>query len=568
MKKEQIQAENVGGHELLPSADALAALRAWYEGLPAREAVVRYLGQQKADGQSSRGMLGATRRQLAAVARSRRRSDLADLFISGDRGGSKHAHAVVAAIETLRATPMPVPQLGDEVANWFGARIVGALHDCRIKTLADLTIRVPRRRMWWRAIPGLGMRGARSVEAFFAEHPDLTERARALALPAAPQVLVPWEKLAPPQELDGSNGVFRAPRETCALSARNDHQAVTAWLERHESLATQRAYRKEAERLILWALIERGKPLSSLTAEDATAYRAFLRRPTPQQRWIGPTRPRHSIEWRPFGGALCARSIAYSLGVLSAMFRWLIEQRYVLSNPFSGLKVRGASRGDKLDAGRSFSQGEWKLIRTIADGLEWSYGWSEPAAQRLRFLLDFSYSTGLRASELVGATLGWIQKDDHDDHWLEFAGKGARRGRVVLPSMARAAIDQYLVQRGLPVTRSRWDPTVPLVGRLDDEGNEALSGARLWAIVRRFFCGVAEVVRKNSPALAEKLTRASPHWMRHTHATHSLERGAELTTVRDNLRHASIGTTSIYLHSDQAKRARQLESAFPMSKGP
>jgi site-specific recombinase XerD len=51
-------------------------------------------------------------------------------------------------------------------------------------------------------------------------------------------------------------------------------------------------------------------------------------------------------------------------------------------------------------------------------------------------------------------------------------------------------------------------------------------------------------------------------WTRHTHATHALARGAELTTVRDNLRHASISTTSIYLHSDQAKRARQIRDAF------
>ncbi|WP_415869346.1 tyrosine-type recombinase/integrase [Burkholderia ubonensis] len=54
--------------------------------------------------------------------------------------------------------------------------------------------------------------------------------------------------------------------------------------------------------------------------------------------------------------------------------------------------------------------------------------------------------------------------------------------------------------------------------------------------------------------------------MRHTHATHALARGAELTTVRDNLRHASISTTSIYLHGDDVKRARQLSDAFSAEK--
>ena len=55
----------------------------------------------------------------------------------------------------------------------------------------------------------------------------------------------------------------------------------------------------------------------------------------------------------------------------------------------------------------------------------------------------------------------------------------------------------------------------------------------------------AEVVEEATPALAEKLRLATPHWTRHTHATHLLEGGAELTTVRDNLRHASLATTSM-----------------------
>jgi site-specific recombinase XerD len=45
----------------------------------------------------------------------------------------------------------------------------------------------------------------------------------------------------------------------------------------------------------------------------------------------------------------------------------------------------------------------------VADGLEWSYGWERGAAQRMRFVLDFAYATGLRASELVGAELGNVE---------------------------------------------------------------------------------------------------------------------------------------------------------------
>jgi hypothetical protein len=74
---------------------------------------------------------------------------------------------------------------------------------------------------------------------------------------------------------------------SCALRASNDYEAVQGWLSRHEAPATQRAYRKEAKRLILWAIVERGVALSSLATEDTVAYRDFLRQPSPRGRWIG-----------------------------------------------------------------------------------------------------------------------------------------------------------------------------------------------------------------------------------------------------------------------------------------
>ncbi|KKB60802.1 hypothetical protein WM40_27085, partial [Robbsia andropogonis] len=76
------------------------------------------------------------------------------------------------------------------------------------------------------------------------------------------------------------------------------------------------------------------------------------------------------------------------------------------------------------------------------------------------------------------------------------------------------------------------------------------------------FRQAAQIIENDHPTLAEKLRQATPHWMRHTHATHAIARGVELSAVRDNLRHASISTTSIYLHTDDVKRARQFGQAF------
>jgi len=546
----------------LPDAASLAALRAWLEGLPAREAVVRYLGHHKADGQSARSMLSDIRRQLAALARRLHREDLAELFLATTRPEPGKARAVARAIEQLRVIPEPAPRVTDPVERWLEARAARALQAHGLRTLADLAVRLPRARRWWSAIPGLGAAGARRIEAFFAAHPQLTAGARALVAQDPAQVLAPWERLQVPEAFDGSQGQFRAPRSSCVLKASNDYEAVQAWLSLHEAAATQRAYRKEAERLILWAIVERGRALSSLTTEDAIAYRAFLRHPAPQRRWVGTPRPRNSPDWRPFAGPLTPRSVAYALSVLGALFRWLIEQRYVLANPFAGIKVRGAGRAEALATQHVFGEGEWALVRAVSEGLEWRYGWEVASAQRLRFLLDFAYATGLRASELVGATLGQIETDAHGEHWLRLVGKGRKPGKVALPPLARSALDRYLSQRGLPTTPALWKPQTPLLASLNQDGRAGISAARLWAVMKRFFGMAAAALEADAPALAEKLRQASPHWTRHTHATHALARGAELTTVRDNLRHASLSTTSIYLHGEDVKRARQIGNAF------
>nr|WP_261378630.1 site-specific integrase [Burkholderia sp. KBS0801] len=206
-------------------------------------------------------------------------------------------------------------------------------------------------------------------------------------------------------------------------------------------------------------------------------------------------------------------------------------------------------------------------MRAVADRLERT-GWTAQAAERLRFVLDFGVATGLRAQELVAATLGDIAADARGMLWLEVTGKGAKPGRVALPPLARDALRRALKARGLPVRRTRWHPATPLVAALDTERSAAqpagagISAARLRQVLGGFFQAAAESVDARHPTLAAKLRHASPHWLRHTHATHALDAGVELVVVCDNLRNASVATTSTYLHGEEAKRARQVGAAF------
>lgn len=95
-------------------------------------------------------------------------------------------------------------------------------------------------------------------------------------------------------------------------------------------------------------------------------------------------------------------------------------------------------------------------------------------------MLDFGYATGLRASELVSAVLGNVRLDEHGDHWLYLVGKGGKLGKVALPPLAHAALDYYLAQQQLPVSRERWNPKMPLVGSLGEDGNAGITGPHLW----------------------------------------------------------------------------------------
>jgi len=86
-------------------------------------------------------------------------------------------------------------------------------------------------------------------------------------------------------------------------------------------------------------------------------------------------------------------------------------------------------------------------------------------------------------------------------------GKASKTGKVALQPLARTA----LVQRGLPTAPTRWEPSTLLVGSLEQDSTTGITATRLWAIMKRFFAQVADIVQEQSPAPAGKLHRASPH---------------------------------------------------------
>jgi integrase len=139
----------------------------------------------------------------------------------------------------------------------------------------------------------------------------------------------------------------------------------------------------------------------------------------------------------------------------------------------------------------------------------------------------------------------------HDAHWLALVGKGSKAGKVALPPLARSALNRYLSQRRLPTTPVLWKPDTALIGALRHGRSTGITDTRLRSLMGRFFKQAAELVDADNPGLAHKLRRASPHWMRHTHATHALveyilrERLSGWTCV-DSTHSASVVKIHVY----------------------
>lgn len=491
------------------------------------------------------------------------------------------------------------PQAGDPVVAWFAPEIARRLHVGGLYTLHQLAERIDGvGRGWWRGVPGIGPATAERLQRWVVDHAE-TLRVRLGAhttvprrqldvaglMAAKPRVtaIVPLERLRVPAELDGTQGRFRAPPEQCFLSAANDYEAILAWLAskrpangdtgagqgRGARLThTQRAYRKEAERFLLWAILERKQPLSSMTVEDCAAYRDFLADPEPRDVWCGPrSRERWSALWRPFEGPLSEASRRQALAILANLYGWLVQSRYLLGNPFAGV-APVEERSQRIQTGRSFMQKQWRQVQEAVHRLPES-----GRKRRLQFVLGFAYATGLRLSELVQARLADLEQvdlEDGDTGWmLHVTGKGGRRREVPLPEPVMHLLAGYLAARGLDPGMNRADPQAFLIGKVDDASerrrgqggfaaHEGVAAATLAAELKRFFREVGRELKREDPKAAARFERASAHWLRHTHGSHAVAANVPIEVVQNNLGHASLSTTTIYVTSEKRRRYREM----------
>lgn len=163
-----------------------------------------------------------------------------------------------------------------------------------------------------------------------------------------------------------------------------------------------------------------------------------------------------------------------------------------------------------------------------------------PEGQRDAAILELLYSTGIRLSELLGLTL--FDLDMHD-RTIKVTGKGSKQRIVPFGRKAQSALAAYLRHR------HQLSPKVDnmFVGR---RGNR-LQPKSVNRLVNRYIGAVSDAQKK------------SPHVLRHSFATHLLDRGADLQAVRELLGHESLSTTQIYTHVSVDRLKKVYAQAHP-----
>ena len=223
------------------------------------------------------------------------------------------------------------------------------------------------------------------------------------------------------------------------------------------------------------------------------------------------------------------RTVARKIASLRSFFKYLRRQNIIAQNPALLLK---APRPDKRLPAFLPEQAVDLLLkapdRATREGL------------RDAAILELLYSSGLRASELVGMDVGDLNREEGV---ARVRGKGRKERVVPVGRSALQAIAAYLDAEGR--TQEIASPLFVLK-----------NGKRLYPLA------LIRMVRGHIGRISD-LERKSPHVLRHTFATHLLNRGADLRAVKELLGHESLSTTQVYTHVSTERMKRVYQKAHP-----
>ncbi|MDB5256457.1 MAG: xerC [Chitinophagaceae bacterium] len=229
-----------------------------------------------------------------------------------------------------------------------------------------------------------------------------------------------------------------------------------------------------------------------------------------------------------------AKSVNRKLAALRTFYKYLLRNKKLEVNPM--LKIVAPKVRKKLPVFIEESS-----MLNLLDQFEFEEGFS---GLRDRLVLEFFYGTGMRLSEL-------IDLKDRDVHWKEgvvkVKGKGNKERIIPVPQSVLAVAEKYAAEKtklNLCNTGSNFVVT--------NNGDEVYP-VFIYRLVKKYLSHVSTIEKK------------SPHVLRHTFATHLLNKGADLNAIKDLLGHSSLAATQVYTHNSIDQLKKIFDQAHPKS---
>jgi len=230
------------------------------------------------------------------------------------------------------------------------------------------------------------------------------------------------------------------------------------------------------------------------------------------------------------------KSVNRKISSLKSFYKFLLRSKQIITNPL--LKHKSLKTEKKVQV--PFSEQELNDVIADLDHPEDFEG------IRNRLIIELFYTTGIRRAELISLR---VTSFDQGNNTLKVVGKRNKERILPLLECTAGLLGKYLLERGkLQVIAS------PEVLMLNIRGNK-VSESFVYRLINSYFSVVSGKVKK------------SPHVLRHTFATHLLNNGADLNSVKELLGHASLSSTQIYTHSSLAELKKVYGDSHPRSRG-